>query len=97
MIFRFFYGRITASAPCRFAAATTASLSSALSAMAATARCPSINGPLGDIRLLATRQDELDRVAQGAVNQDVDLGAESAHGTAQRLIVVYPVSGTAAC
>jgi hypothetical protein len=42
--FRFFFGGITASAPYRFAAATTASLSYALSAMNACASYPSISG-----------------------------------------------------
>src|SRR6185437_3286482 len=52
---------------------------------------------LGDVRLLAPRQDELDRVAQSA-HEDVDLRAEPATGAAQRLIVVYPFfSAPAAC
>src|SRR5215472_8797444 len=51
-------------------------------------------GP-GDVRLLAPRQDELDRVAQG-VDEDVDLGAEPAFGTAERLVPLPPFS-PAAC
>src|SRR5450759_2706886 len=52
---------------------------------------------LRNVGLLARCQDELDRVAQG-VDEDVDLGAESAPRTAQRLIVVYPLfSAPAAC
>ena len=49
---------------------------------------------LRDVGLLAPRQDELDRIAQ-AIDGDVDLGAESAYRSPQRLIVVYPFFSTA--
>ena len=44
---------------------------------------------LRDVRRLARRQEELDRVAQG-VDEDVDLRAESVPGTAQGLICLPP-------
>src|SRR5947209_1899226 len=44
---------------------------------------------LGDVGRLARRQEELDRVAEG-VDQDVDLGAESAPGTAEGLAPLPP-------
>jgi len=44
---------------------------------------------LGDVRPLATGQDEFDRVAQG-VDDDVELGAESAPGAAEGLAGLPP-------
>src|SRR5512135_3717052 len=52
---------------------------------------------LGNVGFLAPRTNELDRVAQG-VDEDVDLGAESAPRTAQSRSVGYPFfSAPAAC
>src|SRR4051794_14415756 len=45
---------------------------------------------LRDVRLLAPRQDELDRVAQG-VDENVDLGAESAPRAAEGLAPLPPL------
>jgi hypothetical protein len=44
---------------------------------------------LRDVRLLTGRQDEFDRVPQ-RIDRDVDLGAESAAGTAEGLVVLPP-------
>ena len=44
---------------------------------------------LRDVRLLPRRQDELDRIAEG-VDDDVELRAESAPGTAEGLTSLPP-------